>query len=204
MRRRSSSGLTLIELILALSVVAIMMTILFGGLRMGLRAWQRAEQRAAALQHARGMTQVLEESLGGIHGYVGLAEQGAMPIIFFKGEPHRVSFVTASPPISPPSAIPFVAVTLSIDSGTAPGLAIREKALPNFEPFETVPPSVVDPTITAIRFRYLRDPDSWEESWDAVDESALPRAVEVTITAMIDGRAQDSAPIVVPIWVNAP
>jgi general secretion pathway protein J len=204
MRRRSSSGFTLIELILALSIVAIMITILFGGLRIGLRTWQRTEQRAAALQRARGMTQVLEEALGGIHGYVGLAEQGAIPIIFFKGESQRVSFVTVSPPISPPSAIPFVAVTLSIDTGSAPGLAIREKALPNFEPFETVPPSVVDSSITAIRFRYLRGADSWEESWDAVEESALPRAVEVTITAMIDGQAQDSAPIVVPIRVNAP
>ena len=205
MRRRPAPGFTLVELVLALSILAIMMTILFGGLRLGLQAWQRVEARAAVLQHARSMTQILEEALGGICGYAGLAERGtAIPVIFFKGESERVSFVTVSPPISPPAAIPFVAVTLSIDAGSAAGLAIREKALPNFDPFERVTPSVVDPTITAIRFRYLRDAGSWEDSWDAVEESALPRAVEVTLTAMIDGRARESTPITVPIRVNAP
>jgi prepilin-type N-terminal cleavage/methylation domain-containing protein len=205
MGRRPAPGFTLVELVMALSILAIMVTILFGGLRMGLRAWQRIEARAAVLQHARSMTQILEEALGGTYGYAGLAERGtAIPVIFFKGESDRVSFVTVSPPISPTAAIPFVAVTLSVDAGATPGLAIREKALPKFDPFERVTPSVVDPTTTAIRFRYLRDAGSWETRWDAVTESALPRAVEVTLTAMIDGRAQESAPITVPIRVTAP
>jgi prepilin-type N-terminal cleavage/methylation domain-containing protein len=205
MRRRLAPGFTLIELVLALSILAVMITVLFGGLRMGLRAWQRGEDRAAALQHARSMTQLIDEALGGTYGYAGVAKQGtATPVIFFKGQSERLSFVTASPPISPAAAIPFVAVTLSIDAGTAPGLAIREKALPNFDPFETVAPSVVDPTITAIRFRYLREAGSWEESWDAVEEHALPQAVEVTLTSMVNGRAQESTPITVPIRVNAP
>jgi len=205
MTRRSAPGFTLIELVLALSILAIMITVLLGGLRMGLRAWQRGEDRAAVLQHGRSVTQIIEEALGGTYGYAGLVKQdAATPVILFKGYSERLSFVTVSPPISPPAAIPFVAVTLSIDSGAAPGLAIREKALPNFDPFETVAPSVVDPTITAIRFRYLRDGGSWEESWDAVEEHALPQAVEVTLTATIHGRAQESTPITVPIRVNAP
>jgi Type II secretion system (T2SS), protein J len=109
-----------------------------------------------------------------------------------------------SPPILLPASIAFVAVTLSVDTGTAPGLAIREKALPNFDPFEMVTPSVVDSTITDIRFRYLRDANSWEESWDAVEEHALPKAVEVTLTERSNGRAQESISITVPIRVNAP
>lgn len=205
MRRRPAPGFTLIELVLAVSILAIMITVLFGGLRIGLRAWQRGEDRAAVLEHARSMRQILEEALGGTCGYAGLAEQGAAtPVILFKGEPERVSFVTVSPPISPPAPIAFVAVTLSIDAGTAPGLAIREKALPNFDPFETVTPSLVDPAITAVRFRYLRDTSSWEERWDAVEEHALPRAVEVTLTERINGRAEKFPPITVPIRVNAP
>ena len=47
MRRRAPSGFTLIELVLALSIVAIMVTMLFSGLRVGLRAWQSGEDRAA-------------------------------------------------------------------------------------------------------------------------------------------------------------
>jgi general secretion pathway protein J len=205
MRRGPAPGFTLIDLVLALSILTIMVTVLFGGFRLALRAWQQGEDRAAALQHVRSMRQMLEQALGGTCGYAGLVEQGtATPVIFFKGESERVSFVTMSPPISPPAAIAFVAVTLSIDAGTAPGLAIREKALPNFDPFETVTPSVVDPTITAIRLRYLRDAGSWEESWDAAEEHALPRAVEVTLTERINARAQESTTITVPIRANAP
>ena len=173
MRRHLERGFTLIELVLALSIVAIMVTMLFGGLRVGLRAWQRGEERAAALQHTRSMTQLLQEALGGIHAYRGQADKDTTaqtPVVMFQGAAERVSFVTVSPPMSLPAAIAFVAVTLSMDAGDAPGLAIREKALPNFNPFEAVAPSVVDPTITAIRFRYLRDDGTWEETWDGQDE----------------------------------
>jgi len=201
--RHLEPGFTLIELVLALTIVAVMVTLLFGGLRVGLRAWQRGEERAAVLQHARSVTQLLQESLGGINAYRGRADQDTpSDVLLFQGEAERLSFVTVSPPMSLPAAIAFVAVTLSMDAGDAPGLAIREKALPNFNPFEAVAPSVVDPTITAIRFRYLRDDGTWEETWDGQDERMVPRAVEVTLTAMMNGRVQQAPPITVPIRQN--
>jgi general secretion pathway protein J len=204
MRRHLERGFTLIELVLALTIVAVMVTLLFGGLRVGLRAWQRGEERAAVLQHARSVTQLLQESLGGIYAYRGRADQDTpTDVLLFQGEAERLSFVTVSPPMSLPAAIAFVAVTLSMDAGDAPGLAIREKALPNFNPFEAVAPNVVDPTITAIRFRYLRDDGTWEETWDGQDERMVPRAVEVTLTAMMNGRVQQAPPITVPIQVNS-
>ena len=204
MRRHPERGFTLIELVLALSIVAIMVTMLFGGLRVGLRAWQRGEERAAVLQHTRSVTQLLQDALAGTYAYRGRAEE-ATPgeVLMFQGGADRLSFVTVSPPISLPAPIPFVAVTLSMDAGNAPGLAIREKALPNFNPFETVAPSAVDPTITAIRFRYLRDEGTWEETWDGPVERIVPRAVEVTLTAMTNGRVQQAPPITVPIRVNS-
>ena len=193
MRRHLERGFTLIELVLALTIVAVMVTLLFGGLRVGLRAWQRGEERAAVLQHARSVTQLLQESLGGIYAYRGRADQDTpSDVLLFQGEAERLSFVTVSPPMSLPAAIAFVAVTLSMDAGDAPGLAIREKAS-----------SVVDPTITAIRFRYLRDDGTWEETWDGQDERMVPRAVEVTLTAMMNGRVQQAPPITVPIRVNS-
>ena len=204
MRRQAAPGFTLIELVLALSIVALLVTVLFGALRVGLRAWQRGEERAAILQHSRGMTKMIADALGGTDWYLGLLEQGAVtPVFLFKGEAERVYFVTGSPPFPLSATIPFVAVTLSIDGGREPGLAIRQKALPNFDPFETVAPTVVDPTITRVRFRYLREADVWEESWDTVEERALPHAVEVTLTATVNGRVEQPPPFIVPIRMNA-
>ena len=206
MRSRGARGFTLIELVLALTIVALMVTMLFAGLRVGLRAWQRGEARAVSLQHGRSVTQILDETLGGIAPYTGLPDQTTQsPVLYFKGEPDNIAFVTMAPPMPFPTPIPFVAITLSIDGGQSPGLAIRQKALPNFAPFESVAPILVDPVITGVKFRYLRDGDSWEESWDAVAERTLPQAVEVTLATTIDGRPQPPmAPIVVPIRMNAP
>jgi general secretion pathway protein J len=204
MRRRATEGFTLIELVLALSIVAIMVTMLFSGLRVGLRAWQRGEDRAAVLQRSRSMSQILEDALGGTTWYMGLLDQTSVtPVLLFKGEADRVYFVTGSPPVPLSAGIPFVAVTLSIDSGNAPGLAIREKALPNFDPFESLAPMVVEPTVSAIRFRYMRDAGAWEEAWDGNEERALPRAIEVTVTTTVDGRVEESPPLVVSFRMNA-
>lgn len=204
MKRRAERGFTLIELVLALSILAIMVTMLFGGLRVGIRAWQRGEERAAVLQHGRSITQLLQEALAGIYAYRGQADKDTpTQFILFQGTTERLSFVTVSPPVSFPVPMPFTAVTLSLDSGDVPGLAIREKALPNFDPFEAVAPSVVDPTITAIHFRYLRDGGSWEETWDGADERAVPQSVEATLSAMVNGRVQELPPLVVPIRVNS-
>jgi general secretion pathway protein J len=203
MRRRAAPGFTLIELVLALSILAIMVTMLFGGLRVGIRAWQRGEERAAALQHSRSITQLLEQALAGTYWYLSrpdYSERG--PVLLFKGDAERLNFVTVSPPMPFPAPIPFVAVTLSVDAGSAPGLAIREKALPNTDPFEEVAPIVVDPTIASVRFRYLRQGGGWEEAWDSVDERALPQAIEVTVTPVADGQGVPPQPIIIPVPVR--
>jgi len=204
MSRRRERGFTLIELVLALSILAVMLAVLFGSLRVGLRAWQRGEERAETLQHARSMTQILEQALGGAYAFQGVVDQNSQPQIIFKGAADRLSFVTVSPPMPFPVPIAFTSVTLLMEAGTSPGLAIREKALPNFQPFEEVAPSLVDPSITAIRFRYLRDEGSWEEAWDAGEDRGLPRAVEETLTAMINGRVREQSPMTVPIRVTTP
>ena len=71
MRRRGDRGFTLIELVLALTIVALMLTILFSSLRVGLRAWQRGEERAEALQYSRSMSQLVELALGGAYPLQG-------------------------------------------------------------------------------------------------------------------------------------
>jgi general secretion pathway protein J len=206
MNRPAERGFTLIELVLALTIVALMMTVLFGGLRVGLRAWQRGEEKAETLEHARSMTLLLEQTLGGVYPFQGRSDENSQPQVFFQGETEKVSFVTTSPPVPFSTPLAFTAITMSVDGGTAPGLAIREKALPNFDPFEEVAPSLIDPTVTAIRFRYLRGPDSgsWEETWSGADERAIPRAIEVTVTAVVNGQAQEQTPITVPIRVTSP
>jgi len=205
MKATDQRGFTLIELILALSIVAAMLAIVFGGLRVSVRAWQGGEQRTESLQHARSLSALLTQSVGGAVPYLNNPTGGAQPEVLFLGEESRVSFATVSPPFPLPAPIAFTAVTLSMDEGERRGFAIRAKALPNDDPFELSAPVVVDPSLTAVRFRYLRDTEgSWEDRWDGAQERSLPRAVEVTVTAMIAGVPVEQPPVTLGIKVTAP
>jgi len=146
MSPRGERGFTLIEVVLALSILAVMVTILFGSFRVGLRAWQRGEARAETLQHARSMTRFVEGALEGIAPYRARLDKDGPVLIAFKGERDRISFVSVSPPMPFQVPVAFTAITMSIAEGAEPGLAVREKAMPNYDPFEQVAPSLVDPT----------------------------------------------------------
>ena len=110
--------------------------------------------------------------------------------MFFRGEPESISFVTVAPPFPHGVPVAFTAVTIAHQDAAPPGLIIRQKALPNYDPFEPVKPSLIDGGIAAVRFRYLREQDgAWVETWDPGPEGTMPRAVEVTLTASAGGRA---------------
>ncbi len=204
MKRNCQRGFTLLELVLALSIVAAMLAIVFGGLRVGIRAWQRGGERTESLQHARSLSALFAQSLGGATPYLGPAV-GAQQDMLFQGESDRVSFATVAPPFPLRAPIAFTAVTFSVDEGDRPGFAIREKALPNDDPFELATPVLIDPSLAAIRFRYLRDTEgSWEDRWDGAQERSLPRAVEVTVTAMVAGLPVEQPPLTVAIKVTSP
>jgi prepilin-type N-terminal cleavage/methylation domain-containing protein len=197
-RRRPDAGFTLIELLLALTLVATLLAIAFSGLRVGLAAWRQGEDRAEAQQHARSLAQLLTRSLAGAVPYPGEGPVGTLGPLVFIGESDRLGFVTGMPPFPSTAPIAFSAVTLSLESGELSGLVIRQKALPNQEPFEPVRPLIVDAAVTAVQFRYLRDVEgSWEDRWDVEVEKRLPRAIEITLTTELRQRRVEHPPLVV-------
>jgi len=201
MSRQRERGFTLLEILLALSIVAALLAITFGGLRVGLAAWRQGEDRAEAQQHARSLVEVLRRSLAATHPYqVPPPGGGGQPTILFEGDPERLSFVTTAPPFPMTVPIAFTAVTFALEGGEAAGLGLRQKPLPNTDPFERLAPILLDGSVTAMTFRYLRDvAGSWEERWDTAAEQRLPRAVEVTIATSVRGREIEHPPFIVPI-----
>ena len=194
MRGPRASGFTLIEVVIALSLVAALLAITFGGLRVGMAAWRQGDVRAEHLQRGRSLNQLLVRAVGGAHPYqVEAAGEEPAPTAF-AGERDRLAFVTAQPPVPLAAPIAFTAVTLSHEDG---GLTIREGALPNRGLFAGLAPVLVDPSSAGVRFRYLRGEDrTWAERWDAAVEHALPAAVEVTLP--------DQPPLVIPIRMVTP
>lgn len=202
MKHGALRGFTLVELILALGIAASMLVIVFGGLRVGLAAWNKGEERAVRLDYARSVVVLLERALDGAFPYRFTTEEQQEARILFDGRPDRVTFATLSPPFPAPAPIAFTVVSFSSE---ATGLALRQQVLPNRIVLDRLAPILVDPETTAVRFRYLgEEPGAWQVEWDMSKEETLPRAVEITLVTGTGARSSSQPALLVPIRATAP
>jgi general secretion pathway protein J len=196
----AQGGFTLVELLIALAIVATLMVTAFGGLRVVLGATQRSEERIEVHQHLRSLTTLITRSLGSVYPYRG--PMGTLPEarLLFRGQASRLEFVTQAPPFPLAAPIAFTAVALTFVEGE--GLVIRERALPNYEPFAEAPVVLRDPSVTSLVFRYHDENNGWQTTWD--DEDEPPTAIEVTVGLTLQGRPQTLPAMVVPlkVWVG--
>src|SRR5437867_2429623 len=102
-------GFTLLEVVIALAIVGALLVIAFGGLRVGLSAWGKGEDRAEAHQHLRSLMTLLARSIGGAYPYRIAPEEAPVPVVVFEGEADSLSFVTLAPPFPLASSIAFTA-----------------------------------------------------------------------------------------------
>ena len=202
---RTAAGFTLLEVVIALTILATLLVVAYGGLRVGLSAWRQGEDRAEAHQHVRALTTLLARSIAGAYRYTAAPVPPATePTPHFEGKPERLSFVTLVPPFALAAPIAFTAVVISLDTGEAPGLAVRERALPAREPFADTDPVFRDPSVAKLSFRYMRAGGGWEESWDVGAQGGLPAAIQITLTPTDSTSAGAPPPITVALRAATP
>jgi prepilin-type N-terminal cleavage/methylation domain-containing protein len=196
---RHSRGFTLLELLIALAIVGLLLTIAFGGLRVAMAAWTRGEDRAEAHQHVRALAFTMARALGAAYPYRGAKGEAPEVILLFNGTEDKLEFVTQAPPLPLQAPIAFTAVVISLESGEEKGLLVRERALPNRDPFTKGEIVMRDPSVTSLAFKFQSEDGDWVESWSAQDLKAIPRGVQLTLGATINGRTQKLPPITVTL-----
>src|SRR5262249_37445586 len=116
-----------------------------------------------------------------------------------------------SRPVVGPDAVPVpgsgaVAVTgggVGVGtSGEHRGLLIRQRLLPNRNPFTDAVVVFNDPTLTELTFGYLDDAGAWQDTWDVETQKRLPKAIRVSVGGSLNGRAQTLLPLTVPLRVG--
>ena len=199
MRRRRERGFTLVELIIALAIVGALLVVAFGGLRVAIGAWRRGDERAETQQHIRSLTLALAHAIGAAYAYNGVRVQGETPVVLFKGEENRLEFVTQSSPFPADMPLAFTAVVVELRTdGERPGLVIRQRVLPNYDPFTEAKPVLEDDTIQTLQLSYLGE-GGWQSGWEPQTDGALPRAIRIALGTTAAGGGHELPALTVAV-----
>ncbi len=199
---RAQRGFTLLEVLIALGIVGALLVIAFGGMRVAIAAWRQGEDRAEAHQHVRGVAMSVARTVGGTYPYVASRGEAPDPVVLFSGTESRLELVTRSAAVPFPVPIAFTAVVITLgESEERPGLVIRQRALPNRNPFSEAEVVFHDPTVTSLALMYMDESGAWQDAWDGKDKGT-PRAVRIMLGTMINGRNETLPALTVSLRVG--
>ncbi len=203
---RSTTGFTLLEVTVSLTILGFIILIIFGAFRLGLSAWERGESTREEFQTARTVTQLISRQFKSIVPYRIKTKKAEGDYLAFEGTAHSLKLVSALP-VKAKRPEGFVyAVYQYKDEGNEKGSLIlyEERALnKDFfeEPLKEDSGITLLEGITEFRFEYFReeDPDKdqsaeWVEEWNAKEEKALPKTMRITMTiANKNGKGKESS-----------
>jgi len=191
----ATSGFTLLEMVVTLTILGFILLIIFGAFRLGISAWERGESSREEYQKVRAVSQLVSRQLKSAVPYRIKTEKAEGDYLAFEGTAHSLKFVSAlSMRAKQPEGFVY-AIYEFRDEGKEGGRLIvyEQRVLIRKNLFEEGPKEdsglPLIEGISDIRFEYYQEEDSlknrtegWVEKWNAKEEKELPRAVRMTVT----------------------
>ncbi|MCX8043865.1 MAG: prepilin-type N-terminal cleavage/methylation domain-containing protein [Desulfobacterota bacterium] len=213
-RARLSDGFTLIEMVLAISIFAMVIAIMFSSFRLGISAWTQGERDIEYHQRIRAVADVLYRQISAAFPYwvtPGELDTHESCIAFF-GDTHALRFVTYAPVQKCVNGLSLVEIWHESDRGlmlgSGPALASSRAELDRIVLRGDASATVLSPEAQSISFRYFDkkkhdQQGEWLEQWDPRDKNIrLPRMVEATVRFTDSrGRSFDET-LLIPIVSN--
>jgi general secretion pathway protein J len=174
-RLNSRKGFTIVEMIVAMTLMSVVALIIAYGFYLGTDAWKRGERETGETQKLRVLSGLFYQQLKSAYPYQ--MDMDDEKVVLFEGESDSITFVTT---LTDSSFGGFKWVRYSFENGT---LLYKEGLLPDKEWDEKTEgkEKVVDTDLGSVEFSfYSADEEEWNESWDFGEY--LPVAVKIRIS----------------------
>lgn len=198
--RETQAGFTLLELMIAMALTALLLGMLSAGIYTVVNDWER---ETSVLDETLDRSLVLlqiERALYAAfpHSYVDQEEFARF--VYFRGGPDSLAWVST---VSPYRVQGLTAWQLESDNQDGVSLRLTPAFSDNpDERFETATPTSLLPGYSA-EFRYLlqrnEDEKVWVDEWPGNEMQSLPRAVHIVLTPIDDFEDAEVLEILAPI-----
>jgi len=185
---RSDKGSTLIELLISISIVAVILVIIMGAFRIGIRAWEKGERDVESFQRQQIVLSIIKRQISSICRRP-IAIKGGESFVF-SGDEKLIDFISMVS-IIPGNDIGNVRVTYRVSRNDENDLYHLEIAERNFltggadETIDMLDDDIIHELISdvyEIQFEYLKmaqgEKGEWQSVWNEGDEAGLPAAVK--------------------------
>lgn len=178
----TAAGFTLLELMIALLLLGVMMTLLFNGLRLGARTWDSVEERTRSAQDLQLAGLFLRRQIEQAQPLAFKDEQGEKRIPF-SGERHAMRFVAPLPAHLGAGGMYWF--TLGVAEGKDGKRLVLSYELfqrEEWERYGAAEPgtAVLTQALNDAEFDYLgHETTTWASRWDQTDR--LPRLIRLRV-----------------------
>ncbi|MCP4690772.1 MAG: prepilin-type N-terminal cleavage/methylation domain-containing protein [Desulfobacterales bacterium] len=196
-RARHEQGFTLLELLISLTILAVIVGLVSGALSIGIRAWEKGERGLDIQRKQRIVLDLMKRQLAAVSpGEFALEDDEAIRI---RGD-EKILELVSDRPLSPKNTYGKVYARYEVTSDREDGdrLVFYEKNIALLG--EDFDPDHLDEDLyhellsgaRRIRFEYLKpgededDEPEWQDEWSPEDDEGSPRAVRINYQESAD------------------
>lgn len=216
-RRTRAEGFTLIEMMISVTLIAMMALCIWAVLRISISSWKRGTEFMDENQRRRATLDLIQKQMASISSLVPPLDlqTGAGQSPIFVGSDTSVEFISLS-------ALRFrdnpglAVVSYEVVSGKEGDYSLVERETRylggdptldvNFDLLD-VPVTTIFEHLAGLSFEYYDPgngvvPPQWVKEWDAQDDAGLPTALSMTINTRDTNGAIQSRQVIIPIMAE--
>lgn len=187
---KDNKGFTLVEVLIALTILSLLVTVVFMGFRVSSRCWERGRVKLDELQTIRMGLEILQRTIRA--GYPYYAKDDEDTILWFSGDEDSLTFVSSQTSFATENGLTLIKFEIRESEEEKKELMIYQApsfTISSYQEFDDDNVFALIPEIGKISFSYYgskeetEEEGKWYDKWAGRDEKKLPQAVKCNLEA---------------------